>query len=475
VYGCPGGSLGALIDRHQTGVWHLVENVRQTNPEERRALAELRAGSVDVAVDWMAANRRIVTAADRTDTLAATVTGWNEDINQAKDTIMLAWRRKNVDALNTLGRQAFADLGRLTGPELTAPGGRAFQARDRIVTLAPDNRGGIVTSERGTVETVHGDTMTVRMADGRMQPFAGETLAKDRLAHGYAITVHRSQGATVDTAHRLEDGGGRELAYVSAGRARQRTTVYAVADDLNQAVNDLKRDWHQQRRKRWAIDSGTPATTPEQVEADLNVAPALRNALRHARLAAERDAITKAIPADVTNDLHRTGLELARHRRDLTDLDTGGGRWEGTEIGESARAVLYARDSKRHAERMVGTARGGTRRNWTRQAKQLAETVADATQQFEEIADPARQTLRTTIASLEDDHTNLQHHAHTRTIWLDIHPEIGRRVAHLNTELHILDRALQLERNTLDGVQPEFPDLVIRPASRSISGPGLGL
>ena len=40
--------------------------------------------------------------------------------------------------------------------------------------------------------------------------FAAEETTADRLALGYAVTVHRSQGATVDTAHRYEDGG-REI------------------------------------------------------------------------------------------------------------------------------------------------------------------------------------------------------------------------------------------------------------------------
>jgi len=65
--------------------------------------------------------------------------------------------------------------------------------------------------------------------------------------------------AMTDPAIRLEDGGGRELAYVSMSRARERSTVYAIADGVDQAVDDLKRDWPQQRRQRWAIDSGMPA------------------------------------------------------------------------------------------------------------------------------------------------------------------------------------------------------------------------
>ena len=53
-----------------------------------------------------------------------------------------------------------------------------------------------------------------------------EEIGAAQLAHGYATTVHRSQGATHDLAHVYEDGGGRELAYVAMSRARDETHVY---------------------------------------------------------------------------------------------------------------------------------------------------------------------------------------------------------------------------------------------------------
>ena len=49
-------------------------------------------------------------------------------------------------------------------------------------------------------------------------------------------------------------------------RARQHTTIHVVADDLDQAVEDLQRDWAHEHRPRWAIDTGTPDTHPLQVE-----------------------------------------------------------------------------------------------------------------------------------------------------------------------------------------------------------------
>ena len=227
------------------------------------------------------------------------VDAWAADAFAGKDTAMYAWRRTNVDDLNRRARDRWAIAGRLHGPDLAADG-RCYAAGDLIVTLAPAAGGQVVTSERGVVESVdvRHRSLTVRMDDGRLERLAGEELGKDRLAHGYAITVHRSQASTVDIAHRLEDGGGRSLAYVSMSRARETNTVHVVADDLDQAVEDLTRDWSVDRRARWAIDSGTPATHPLDVERHQAAPATIREALRLARLEAQRQATAAAIPPD---------------------------------------------------------------------------------------------------------------------------------------------------------------------------------
>jgi hypothetical protein len=66
----------------------------------------------------------------------------------------------------------------------------------------------------------------------------------------------------VQRAHALEDGGGRELAYVKMSRAKERSTVYVAADSVEQAADDLRGSWAQARRVGWAIDQGTPAPGP---------------------------------------------------------------------------------------------------------------------------------------------------------------------------------------------------------------------
>src|SRR5205823_9081676 len=172
---------------------------------------------------------------------------------------------------------------------------------------------------------VHRRALTVRMDDGRFERLVGEDLAKDRLAYGYAVTVHRAQASTVDVAHRFEDGGGRQLGYVSMSRGRQCNTVHVVADSVDQAAEDLTRDWSVDHRARWAIDSGTPATEPLAVEHHDGAPAGMRAALHHARLEAELRAVAAAIPKDPRPELAKVEQQLAELRRDRTHLLTGQG------------------------------------------------------------------------------------------------------------------------------------------------------
>jgi hypothetical protein len=209
---------------------------------------------------------------------------------------MLAWRRASVDALNALARAHWERAGWLTGPEIHAPGGRSYRTGDRIVTLAPSDDRSVVTSTRATVIDVDPDRreLTIELNDGRHHGLVSDELSHDRLAHGYAVTVHRSQGATHDTAHVLEDGGGCELAYVKMSRTRD----LRRADDLDQVESDLRREWGSERRQCWAIDTGTPITELLEVEDSYLIAPAESMALRLARVDHERGVLRSSIPID---------------------------------------------------------------------------------------------------------------------------------------------------------------------------------
>jgi hypothetical protein len=273
------------------------------------------------------------------------VAGWAADVAEAHETMMYAYRRADVAPLNQGGREAWRSLGRLDHEELVAPGGTSYAVGDRVVALAPGAGGSVVTSETGTVVALDArrTALVVRMDDGgELRRLEAEEIADDRLAHAYAVTVHRSQGSTVQRARALEDGGGRELAYVKMSRARERSTVYVVADDVDQARENLVREWSAECRPAWVIDSATPLTDPTAVEAGTRVAKPMRDALRRGRLAAERAAIAAVVPLDSTAEINASERQLARLRGQRRALATGTGPYRDGPVGHAVWELRQA-------------------------------------------------------------------------------------------------------------------------------------
>jgi len=384
----PGGALGALLRRHHGTVHVLNDNVRQTDPGERQALAELRAGDIDRAVAWYRQAGRICPAPDQDAAIAAAVEAWSADVAAGANSVILAWRRASVERLNQQARAAWADMGHLRGPELQVPGGRRYAVGDMVVALAPTGHPEVSTSQRGQVVHVEqrAGAMVVRLDDGRDVRLAGDQLAADRLAYSYALTVHRAQGLTAGTCHHLADGGGRELAYVAMSRARTSTTVHVVADYVDQAADDLRRDWARDARARWAIDTGTPSR--HHPAGTLLFSPEAARQLavqaRQARLRAERDALHAAIPTDVTRPLVAAEGQLREASEHLDQLRQGR-RYLGADrrLAEAARLVQEAASQRAMAESVVSYGNLGWRigRAWKRdlarfsQAERLAQTA----------------------------------------------------------------------------------------------------
>jgi len=377
------------------------------------------------------------------------VDAWAADAFAGKDTAMYAWRRTNVDELNHLARDRCALAGRLHGPVL-AVDGRYYAAGDRVVTLAPAAGGHVVTSEHGFVESVdvRQRSLAIRMEDGRLETLSGAELGKDRLAHGYAITVHRSQASTVDVAHRLEDGGGRSLAYVSMSRARETNTVHVVADDLDQAVEDLTREWSVDRRARWAIDSGTPATDPLAVERHQSAPDTIREALRLARFEAQRHAVEAAIPPDRSSELRTLEISLAALRRARSDLETGRGRYAGTHEGEAARDLHTAHSRRREAERLAETADTWRQlRHWRHASQDWAAKEDKAQEVYDELSGPEAARLDRQIKRLDGQVKAVRSHEADRSAWVREHPQATSMLDSLDRESNPLSDMPRLHQD----------------------------
>ncbi len=458
----PGGGFEALVARFGDAVHVLDENVRQRDPNERLALDALRSGRVEAAVSWYADAGRIAVSPDRDAALDAVVDGWATDVAEGRQAAMYAWRRANVAELNRRARAAWEALGRLSGPELVV-GDTVYRAGDRIVALAPGAHGEVVTSECATVRAVdvaRHELVATMDDDGRTQRLAEVDLDAAHLAHGYALTVHRAQGATVERAHALEDGGGRELAYVKMSRAKERSTVYAVADSLDQAVEDLRWSWAQSRRIAWAIDSGTPVPhgdappPPERT-------PEVAASVRHARLVAERAALAAAIPADPGLAYPQAEARVRGLRQELAELDRAEGRglWHHTPVGDAAMAWSQAVGEQRRCLALAEHARLWERRQLRRQAALAAEREPPLREAYEGLAGPERARIAAELPEAEQRLAELegQDLAHLR--FEIAHPEVPQRLQHLDRQITLAASDLALERQALDGIAPEVSQL----------------
>ena len=395
----PGGGLAGLASRHPDAIHRLVDNRRQADRDERQALDQLRDGDIDQAVAWYAAHDRIRPVADREGALQAAVEAWAADTAAGAETGLLAWRRANVAELNSRARTWMAATGRLTGPELVVDG-TAYRAGDHVITLTPDHPAGLVTSQRATISSVDTAARRVVLAadDGRAVTLGADQLGPERVAHGYATTVHRAQGATVERAHLFADGGGRELAYVAMSRARRSTSVNLVADGLDQAVEDLTRDGAIRRSPTWAIDTGQSDTDPTRSSARRPVTVA---ALGYAHTRLLTAATHPGAPPAAAAPLAEAQKTLAESCRRLEDLAACAGVYADGPIGQAARA---ARDATIRLGGLGHTARAGgwrERHQARRQLPAAAIAVEAAEQRLGQLATPEQSRLRQQVASLE--------------------------------------------------------------------------
>lgn len=159
--------------------------------------------------------------------------------------VILAHQRADVAALNAEVRSVLQERGELAqGAEggervfQTDAGKRAFAAGDRMVFLENNKSLGVMNGTLGTVERVSRNRISVALDNGnRIEVPADQYTAFD---HGYATTIHKSQGDTVDRAFVLASKSmDRHMAYVAMTRHRDGAKLYAATEDFQRGGGRL--------------------------------------------------------------------------------------------------------------------------------------------------------------------------------------------------------------------------------------------
>lgn len=153
--------------------------------------------------------------------------------------LMLAYTRAEVAQLNEKARELRQDNGELGQDHLfqTINGRRAFAAEDRIYFLKNEKSLGVKNGTLGTIERINGNNFTVRTDGSDLSPSKQVTFSiKDyeHIDHGYAATVYKAQGVTVDRSHVLASKYfDRHSTYVALTRHKESATLYWSREEFS--------------------------------------------------------------------------------------------------------------------------------------------------------------------------------------------------------------------------------------------------
>ncbi len=208
----------------------LATNRRQQESWERTALAQLRAGDTDTALDAYLHHGRVKISSPATGLRAQMVDDWY-DARRSGTAVMLASTRAEVDGLNQLARVRLRGQGTIGADQVTLAG-VAFAEGDLVVALRNDPRLGVLNGTRCVVERIDtaSESMRCRTDDNHIVALPFSYAADSHLAHGYAMTIHKAQGATYDSCLILgDDRLTAEVAYTALSRGRIDNALYLGA------------------------------------------------------------------------------------------------------------------------------------------------------------------------------------------------------------------------------------------------------
>ncbi|MBB2687980.1 Ti-type conjugative transfer relaxase TraA [Rhizobium ecuadorense] len=293
-----GAAFRAITER--IGFAELVGVRRQREAWARNASRLFARGEVEKGLDAYARHGHLVEAGSREETIDRIVSDWaaarREAIERSTseggdgrlrgdELLVLAHTNDDVRKLNEALRSVMTQEGALSESRSfrSERGVREFAAGDRIIFLENARfleprakHSGPQYVKNGMLGTVvstgdkRGDPLlSVLLDNGRKLVFSEDSYR--HVDHGYAATIHKSQGATVDRTFVLATGMmDQHLTYVSMTRHRDRVDLYAAKEDFA-----AKPEWGRKPRVDHAtgvtgelVETGEAKFRPDDEDAD---------------------------------------------------------------------------------------------------------------------------------------------------------------------------------------------------------------
>jgi ATP-dependent exoDNAse (exonuclease V) alpha subunit len=209
-----GGLFGALKEQHAGAELHQV--VRVSDAAQQRAFNLMHKDEFLPALAIFNNQGAIRWTGKEEEAFAGLVEQWGHDVaaDPGKSRFVFAYTNADVGRLNAALRAVRAEQGTLGADHTlpTADGPVAFAVNDRILFTGSawrraDRDAGLATGSLGTIRAIDGNRVTVALdtkpgAPERLVSFVAgkdrENGEIDQFRHGYAGTIYKGQGRTID-------------------------------------------------------------------------------------------------------------------------------------------------------------------------------------------------------------------------------------------------------------------------------------
>ncbi|MDN5604374.1 MAG: relaxase domain-containing protein [Kocuria sp.] len=354
-----GGFLGWMETHDHAARLNSIWRFKNTEWEPEATLA-LRSGDTRILQEYSDQGRIHAS----TDGLDAAYTAWRADTAAGQDSVLIAGRNDQVQALNDRAQNELVSEGTVNPEKQVALRyGNAYLgdlvlARKNNRQLTDESGEFVKNGTRLKLTEIYADhARAVRQDTGATITLPAGYLA-DSVELGYASTAHRAQGLTVDTAHVAADESfGREQLYVAMTRGKASNHVYLTEPDDDTVPEDTPDPWAMIR----------------PIETD-NIMGTLTGILN--KSSAEKTA------HDVQDAEHGWAKDLARHCSDLDYV---------VELSATRRAHSIAArlgtDPKRHAHEPALIELVQTVKRLDADIKDVSESVTSLTEATEYLKD----------------------------------------------------------------------------------------
>lgn len=223
-----GAAFRAIVER--IGYAELETIYRQRQQWMREASLDLARGRTAQALSAYRHHGRLFGSELKAQAIDSLIADWNRDYDPSKSSLILAHLRRDVRALNEMARAKLVARGVVEEGHAfrTEDGERRFAPGDQIVFLKNEGSLGVKNGMIGKVVEAGPARLVAEIGDGedRRRVEVDQRFYRN-IDHGYATTVHKAQGATVDRVKVLATLSlDKHLTYVALTRHREDVALY---------------------------------------------------------------------------------------------------------------------------------------------------------------------------------------------------------------------------------------------------------